>query len=205
MTGQSRKRSNLPVVAGVVAVIGAMGTLVAYSPTLYVMFCEATGFGGTTKRADAAPKTAGERVFTVRFDSNTDQGLPWKFKPMQTRETVQVGENGLAFYEARNSGAEAVVGTATYSVTPHKAAPYFVKIDCFCFTEQVLQPGERVDMPVSYFVDPEILNDRNLDDVTTITLSYTFYRAKDQHLATPPKQTSRAAPAGLVSGTADVN
>lgn len=179
------------MVAGIVGVMGAMTGLVVYSPTLYTMFCEATGFGGATKRAEAAPDSLAERRITVRFDANVDQGLPWKFKPLQVSEKVQIGENGLAFYTATNTGSEPIVGTATYSVTPYKAAAYFAKIQCFCFTEQVLEPGESIEMPVSYFVDPLLLADRNLDDVSTITLSYTFFRAKDQHLAAPGKQTSQ--------------
>ena len=190
-----RARRNWIAVGGVMLVLGGMTTLTAYSSTLYEMFCRVTGYGGTTQRAEALPEQVGERVITVRFDANTAPALKWRFKPMQVSERVHVGENGLAFYEAKNIGDVPIVGTATYSVTPHKAGMYFNKLQCFCFTEQVLQPGESIEMPVSYFVDPAIVDDRNLDDVTTITLSYTFFPAPDQSLA-GVRQTSELKPAG---------
>lgn len=193
-----KPRRNWIAVGGVLLLLGGMTGLTAYSSTLYEMFCRVTGYGGTTQQAVALPDHMGERMITVRFDANIAPDLKWRFRPMQISEKVHVGENGLALYEAVNNGDVPIVGTATYSVTPHKAGIYFNKLQCFCFTEQVLQPGERIEMPVSYFVDPAIVEDRNLDDVTTITLSYTFFPAPDQSLA-GVRQTSAlksADPAG---------
>ncbi len=160
------------IAAGVVVGMGAM----AYAAVpLYQMFCQVTGFGGTTQVAEKAPSEIGERVITVRFNADTGRGLGWDFRPQQRSITLRVGEQALAFYEASNPGDRRIVGSATFNVTPDKAGAYFNKIGCFCFTEQALKPGQRVDMPVSFFVDPGIVNDRNLDDVKTITLSYTFF------------------------------
>lgn len=159
-------------------VLGMVGMAYAAVP-LYDLFCRVTGYGGTTNTADAAPAAAIDRMMTIRFDSNINRGLAWEFKPVQLSQEIKVGESGLAFYQARNLSDETLVGTATYNVTPQSAGYYFNKIDCFCFTEQVLRPGETVDMPVTYFVDPEIEDDKNLDHVTTITLSYTFYPKRD--------------------------
>ena len=117
---------------------------------------------------------------TIRFDSNVNSGLDWEFRPVEHSQDIKIGETGLAFYQARNLTDEVLVGTATFNVTPPSAGYYFTKIDCFCFTEQVLQPGQVIDMPVTYFVDPEIVDDKDLDHVKTITLSYTFYPKRDQ-------------------------
>ncbi|MDF1847678.1 MAG: cytochrome c oxidase assembly protein [Parvibaculaceae bacterium] len=159
-------------------VVGMVGMAYAAVP-LYDLFCRVTGYGGTTNTADVAPVAAIDRTMTIRFDSNINRGLAWEFKPVELSQEIKVGESGLAFYQARNLSDETLVGTATYNVTPQSAGYYFNKIDCFCFTEQVLRPGETVDMPVTYFVDPEIEDDKNLDHVTTITLSYTFYPKRD--------------------------
>ena len=160
------------IAAGVVVGMGAM----AYAAVpLYQMFCQVTGFGGTTQVAEKAPSEIGERVITVRFNADTGRGLGWDFRPQQRSITLRVGEQALAFYEASNPDDRRIVGSATFNVTPDKAGAYFNKIECFCFTEQALKPGQRVDMPVSFFVDPGIVNDRNLDDIKTITLSYTFF------------------------------
>lgn len=159
-------------------VVGMVGMAYAAVP-LYDLFCRVTGYGGTTNTADFAPVSVIDRTMTIRFDSNINRGLAWEFKPVELSQEIKVGESGLAFYQARNLTDETLVGTATYNVTPQSAGYYFNKIDCFCFTEQVLHPGETVDMPVTYFVDPEIEDDKNLDHVTTITLSYTFYPKRD--------------------------
>lgn len=159
-------------------VVGMVGMAYAAVP-LYDLFCRVTGYGGTTNTADVGPVAAIDRTMTIRFDSNINRGLAWEFKPVELSQEIKVGESGLAFYQARNLSDETLVGTATYNVTPQSAGYYFNKIDCFCFTEQVLRPGETVDMPVTYFVDPEIEDDKNLDHVTTITLSYTFYPKRD--------------------------
>ncbi len=161
------------VLAGCAA--GMVGLSFASVP-LYRLFCQVTGYGGTTQVAEAAPGAVGARVFTVRFNADVGQGMPGRFRPAQREITVRAGESALAFYGASNPSDEIVAGSATYNVTPQKAGLYFNKIACFCFDEQVLAPGESAEMPVSFFIDPEIENDRNLDEVTTITLSYTFFK-----------------------------
>lgn len=161
------------------------------SVPLYRLFCQVTGYGGTTQRADAAPAAAAARIITVRFDASVSgNGLPWTFLPVERRVQVRVGEERLAFYRATNNGREATTGTATFNVTPFKAGPYFSKIACFCFSEQTLAAGQTIDMPVSFFVDPAILDDPNLADVDTITLSYTFFRARTN----PGAERNAAAP-----------
>lgn len=167
-----RKSLMLVVLGGVVC--GMVGLSFAAVP-LYDMFCRVTGFGGTTQTADAAPEAVGERMIAVRFNSDVSNDVPWRFKPSQLEVKLHVGEVGLAFYTATNQSTETILGSATFNVTPLKAGIYFTKVDCFCFEEQVLRPGETAELPVTFFVDPDIVNDRNLDDVTTITLSYTFF------------------------------
>lgn len=163
-------RTALIAAAGVV---GMTGVGFASVP-LYRMFCQVTGFGGTTQKADAAPG-ATDRKVKVAFDSNTSSGLPWSFKPDQRANNIAIGERDVAFYTARNTSDRAVTGTATFNVTPLQAGKYFSKIECFCFTEQTLQPGEEIRMPVIYFVDPRLATDPDTSDIQEITLSYTFY------------------------------
>jgi cytochrome c oxidase assembly protein subunit 11 len=193
MTARSHRRTVLPLVMVVVG----MGCLAFASVPLYRLFCQVTGFGGTTQRAEVAPAPVqgpgGERVITVRFDA-TVADVPWTFEPVQRAVAVKVGETALIAYRAHNRSRVDIVGTATFNVSPPKAGQYFDKLQCFCFSEQTLRAGETVDMPVSFFVDPAILTDRNLDDVTTITLSYTFFRAKNQatdRVATAPAPAAR--------------
>lgn len=141
----------------------------------YRAFCQVTGWGGTTQRADAEADRVVARDITVRFDATVSQGLAWRFKPEQPSQTLKIGETGLAFYEAENLIDKPVTGRATFNVSPAKAGIYFKKIECFCFTEQTLQPGQKVSMPVTYFIDPALADDKNLDEVQTITLAYTFF------------------------------
>ena len=152
------------------------------SVPLYRLFCQVTGFGGTTQRASAeqaaAVKAVAGKTIVVRFDSNVASGLPWEFGPNQVTSTIPIGERALATYHARNLSARAITGTAVFNVTPEQAGKYFNKIECFCFTEQTLKPGEAVDMPVQYYVDPKILDDPGTKDVEEITLSYTFNEAR---------------------------
>ncbi len=157
-------------------VLGMVGLSFASVP-LYRLFCQVTGYGGTTQVAEAAPGAVSERVIKVRFNADTAPGLPWRFKPVQREIALRIGESGLAYYRARNLADRAVTGTSVFNVTPLKAGIYFSKVQCFCFDEQRLEAGQEVDMAVTFFIDPEIMNDRNLDDVKTITLSYTFFRA----------------------------
>jgi cytochrome c oxidase assembly protein subunit 11 len=147
---------------------------------LYSVFCKVTGFGGTTQRAAQGAGTVLDRTIVIRFNTDVNAELPWDFKPNQRSITLKVGETGMATFHAHNYGATPIVGTAVYNVTPDKAGLYFDKIQCFCFTQQVLKPQESADLPVAFFVDPAIAKDRNLDDVRVITLSYTFYKAQSQ-------------------------
>lgn len=190
---RSPKSSNRRVVLPLVMVVVGMGCVAFASVPLYRLFCQVTGFGGTTQRAEVAPTETADRVVTVRFDA-TVADVPWDFQPEQRAVQVKVGETALIAYRAHNRSQADIVGTATFNVSPPKAGQYFDKLQCFCFSEQVLRAGETVDMPVSFFVDPAILKDRNLDDVNTITLSYTFFRAKNQavdRVATAPQPAGR--------------
>ena len=170
-----RNRATALVAAGVA--VGMVGLAYASVP-LYDLFCRVTGFGGTPGIATAAPDVIGGRLITVEFDANTAANMPWEFRPVQRRVEVQVGEQGLAFYEARNPSARTITGRATFNVVPLKAGRYFNKVQCFCFEEQVLEPGRAVDMGVAFFIDPAILEDPGMDDVDRITLSYTFFESK---------------------------
>jgi len=154
-------------------VAGMVGASYAAVP-LYRIFCQVTGFGGTPKVASAPSATVSDRMMNVRFDS-TVNGIDWAFQPVKREIRVRVGQTVVAYYRAHNNSDHTVTGSATFNVTPDKAGSYFSKIECFCFTEQRLEPGQSVDMPVTFFVDPAIDKDVNLDDVGTITLSYTFY------------------------------
>ena len=154
--------------------IGMVGLSYAAVP-LYRLFCQVTGFGGTTQRAEAAPARSTERLISVRFDANTSHNLDWGFHAVQTAMTVKVGEQNMAYYKATNISDQPVTGTAVFNVTPVQAGAYFNKIQCFCFTEQTLQPGESIEMPVSFFVDPDMLEDADAAGIKEITLSYTFY------------------------------
>lgn len=159
-------------------VLGMVGLAYASVP-LYKLFCQVTGFGGTPKISEIAASEVLSRTMKVRFDANVDPKLAWKFRPVQLDQSTKIGESVMAYYQATNLSDKTLVGTATFNITPLKAAPYFVKLDCFCFTEQVLEPGETAIMPVLYYVDPEIAGDWHLDDVTTLTLSYTFFEKKN--------------------------
>lgn len=175
--GSSRSNTRLALlcVGGIVAMTG----LTFASVPLYRLFCQVTGYGGTTMRADAAPVAMGQRKITIRFNADVAKGLGWQFGPLQPSVEVVTGEPSLVAYRAVNPGAAPVTGTAVYNVTPEKAGAYFNKIACFCFDEQTLKAGEAIDMPVQFFVDPAIETDPNTRDVDTITLSYTFFKAAD--------------------------
>ena len=153
------------------------------SSALFRMFCEKTGHGGTTQVAKRMPDRIENRVITVRFNADTQPELPWEFKPLQKQIKVKAGEVGLAFYHGKNLSSHLTVGMATYNVTPHKAGVYFNKVECFCFLEQHLGANQETDFPVQFFIDPEIVNDPNLKEVDTITLSYTFFHIQKPTLA----------------------
>ena len=175
---EQRQKSNAKTAAAFGGVVVFMVGLSFAAIPLYEAFCKITGFGGTPLRSDTASTRVLDETISVRFDANTDPKLPWTFKPVQTEMTLPIGETGLAFYTATNNSDVPVAGTSTFNVTPLKIGGYFVKIDCFCFTEQVLQPGESVEMPVSFYVDPEIRDDSQTAEVQGITLSYTFYETE---------------------------
>jgi cytochrome c oxidase assembly protein subunit 11 len=157
---------------GVIIVMGALGFLAVPA---YNMFCKVTGFGGTTGVAETGSDVVLDRTIKVRFDGSLDRDMPWQFKPVQNEMEFRIGETAIAFYEAYNPTDRTIAGTATYNVTPYSAGGYFDKIDCFCFTMQVLKPHERVQMPVTFYVDPAIVDDPEAKYLHTITLSYTFY------------------------------
>jgi cytochrome c oxidase assembly protein subunit 11 len=188
MTALSLEHRNRRV--GLYALLGALAMLgLGYAAVpLYDLFCRVTGFGGTTQKAteqeaslaERIAQSAGARPISIRFDASTARDMPWAFQPEAVTQTVQIGVRDLAFYTARNDSGVPVTGTATFNVEPEQAGKYFHKVQCFCFTEQVLEPGQEVRMPVLYFVDPAILNDPAAKDIQQITLSYTFHKAPDQ-------------------------
>ncbi len=167
-----------------VAVVGGMLGLAYAAVPLYEAFCKATGFNGTPLVAQEGERPIIARTVQVRFDSNVDPNLAWRFEPLQREVKVQLGEEKLVHYRATNISQRPIVGTATYNVTPERVAAWFNKVQCFCFTEQLLQPGQSVDMPVVFFVDAEMAKDRRYDDIRTVTLSYTFYEAKTERAKT---------------------
>lgn len=162
-------------VAQTVSLVVFMGAMAWASVPFYDWFCRVTGFGGVPGQVDVASEEILDQTIKVRFDGTLNDNMGWEFKPVQREMELRIGEVGLAFYEAYNPSNRPIAGQASYNVTPYAAGAFFDKIDCFCFTEQVLAPGERVQMPVSFFVDPEIVKDNDGKYVHTITLSYTFY------------------------------
>lgn len=174
------------VKTGSLAIFGALAMLgMGYAAVpLYDLFCRVTGFAGTTQvaseaDANAAASAGAMREISIRFDASTARDMPWAFRPTQSTDTVRIGQRDIATYMARNTTSERITGTATFNVEPAQAGRYFNKIQCFCFTEQTLEPGQEVNMPVLYFVDPAILEDEVVGDLEQITLSYTFHRAKE--------------------------
>lgn len=170
--------------------VACMGALSYAAVPLYRLYCQVTGSGGTTQRAEKPSDVVLERTMTVRFDGNVSKELPWQFKPVQQTIDVKIGETGLAVYTATNTSDKPVKGTAMFNVSPDIAGVHFNKIECFCFQEQTLQPGETVEMPVTFYVDPAIVKDRDAAHVKEITLSYTFYPMEE------PAQSSAAAGSG---------
>ena len=160
------------------AALGAAGMLaLAFaSVPLYRLYCQASGYAGTTSRAEHPSDIVSEKTVVIRFDANTGQDMPWQFKPKQQAMTVKLGENALAFYEAYNPTSKRITGSATFNVVPEIAGRFFKKVQCFCFSEQTLEPGERAELAVSFYVDPEILKEPGAEHVGQITLSYTFFR-----------------------------
>ena len=171
---QRDQRKNTRTALMMVLIVAAMAGLAAASPVLYRTFCSLTGFGGTPLRAERAPGAVAGQV-GVRFDANTSPGLPWRFEPEQMRVEIKPGAQTQVFYRAENLSGRDWTGQAAYNVSPDQVGKYFKKIQCFCFTEQTLKAGQKVDMPVVFFVDPAIKTDPDTKDLDEITLSYTFY------------------------------
>lgn len=166
-----------------------MGAMSFVAVPFYSWFCSVTGFGGTPGIEGANNVAVTDEVVTIRFDASLKRGMPWTFRPVQREMKLRIGETGLAFFEAHNPTGRVVAGSASYNITPYSAGGYFTKIACFCFTQQVLQPGETVQMPVTFYVDPDMLSDREAKYVHTITLSYTFYETE------LPEENADIAPA----------
>ena len=184
MDDLGRRNRKVGLIAGGVFV--AMVGLTFASAPLYDLFCRTTGYASSTQVAKQAPDQAVDRMVTIRFTGDVARGMPWNFRPEQIEMKVKVGEEHLAFYQATNRTAREITGTATFNVQPDQAAIYFQKIACFCFTEQTLQPGQTVDMPVSFFVDPAFAEDPKMARVNTITLSYTFFEAAGRKVSQAP-------------------
>jgi cytochrome c oxidase assembly protein subunit 11 len=176
---------------GLLGIAAVMLSLSFAAVPFYNWFCRVTGFAGTTSVAEVAPDTILDRKIIVRFDASLEAGMPWEFKPEVTQMQLRIGETGLAFFDAYNPTDRVVAGTASYNVTPDQSGGYFTKIQCFCFTEQILKPHERVQMPVTFFVDPDIMNDKEASKIKEITLSYTFHETP----LTPEQQAALATEA----------
>ncbi|HKY94391.1 MAG TPA: cytochrome c oxidase assembly protein [Kiloniellales bacterium] len=175
-----RRQKNARIALVLAAVACGMVALAFAAVPLYRLFCQLTGYGGTTQVSASAPAAISDREIVVRLDANVHPGLPWAFQPEVRQVKLKVGEQGLVFYQARNLAKVATAGVATFNVTPLQAGQYFNKVQCFCFDEQRLEPGAAVDMGVSFFVDPAMLADPEMDGVHTITLSYTFFAAPEE-------------------------
>jgi cytochrome c oxidase assembly protein subunit 11 len=172
------KYQNMKVAWGSAVLVFAMLGLSYAAVPFYKAFCQATGFGGTTQRADKAPLNSTSHKIKIRFDANTSGALPWEFHARQTEQIINIGDQALAYFDATNMGNKSITGSAVYNVTPPAAGAFFNKIQCFCFTKHTLKPGEHDEFPVTYFVDPAILNDADASGIHEITLSYTFYPAE---------------------------
>ena len=177
MTEMTSKLNTAKKLVGVVVIMGALAWA---SVPLYDLFCRVTGYGGTTNASTGNTEGVLDQTIKVRFDASTARDMPWEFKPEQRQMELKIGQDGMAFYEVYNPTDKPIRGTASYNVAPYAAGAYFSKIQCFCFEEQILQPGERMSMPVNFYVDPDIVNDREGKYVHTITLSYTFHMMDDQ-------------------------
>jgi cytochrome c oxidase assembly protein subunit 11 len=185
--------ANKRLAASLCVLTGVMVGLSFAAVPLYRLFCQATGYDGTPRRADAASATMIDREITVRFDANVSSALGWKFQPAQRALRLKLGENALAFYTAANMTATPLTGTATFNVTPEIAGSYFSKVECFCFTEQRLAPGQKADLPVSFFIDPAIADDPDAKGIQEITLSYTFFKANKPDASAASVSTKGAA------------
>ncbi len=197
MPSQKRKKQQRKSLILVLSILVVMIGIVTYSPTLYRIFCQITGYGGTTQTAvrpsnqDGVTKmknritgnqTSALGNIVISFDSNLNGNLPWGFYPQASKMEVPIGETAVAYYHVDNESDNETFGQAVFNVTPHLAGSYFVKIDCFCFSEQAFKGGESRALPVDFYIDPEIVNDPDLQGLTNITLSYTFYSLYDENI-----------------------
>ncbi len=192
---ERKKTGNGAVVAMCCSFVIGMGAMAYAAVPLYEMFCKATGYGGTTQRVEQASDVILDQTIKVRFDANTGPGLPWTFEPVQREVELKIGETVQILYKARNNSSKATTGQATFNVTPEQTGAYFNKVQCFCFTETTLKPGEELEMPVVFFVDPEIVKAVETKGIHTITLSYTFY----------PHEASKPVASAADNKTDDVN
>jgi cytochrome c oxidase assembly protein subunit 11 len=172
-------KKNYVLMVNLLFVVLGMGMLAYAAVPLYQLFCQVTGYGGTTTQSAQAPARVLARDMVVGFNSDTDPALNWSFKPLQRNVTVPIGERTLVFFEATNHSEQDITGTSTFNVTPFKAGQYFVKMECFCFEKQTLEAGETMRFPVSFYIDPQLDGDDELDEVTNITLSYTFFPVQE--------------------------
>jgi cytochrome c oxidase assembly protein subunit 11 len=197
---RKKDKANRMVAAICVAFLGGMVGMAYAAVPLYEMFCKMTGYGGTTQRVEQYSDRVLDRKITVRFDANVSGGLPWNFQPAQRDMTMKIGETAQAHYTASNPFNTPTAGRATFNVTPEIAGSYFNKVECFCFTDTTLKPGETLDMPVVFYVDPDIADVPELKDITTITLSYTFFPIETEK---PVAAAPRAGEDGTTTNTED--
>ncbi len=188
MERSPRSKADLRLAAGLMGLVILMLGLSYAAVPLYRIFCQVTGYGGTTQRAQTPSQTVLDRSITVRFDANVSSGLGWSFRAVQHQIRLKIGENQLAFYKAANVTGQPLTGTATFNVTPEAAGVYFNKVQCFCFEEQTLAAGQEVDMPVSFYIDPAIVNDPDASRIEEITLSYTFFKVAKPAEAAPAQR-----------------
>lgn len=197
MKDDRKRRRNIAAVLASLGIVAAMIGLSYASVPLYRLYCQVTGYQGATRTALRAPDAASAATITVRLDANVNNTLPWSFTPEQPQVTMALGESVTAVYRVRNLSDKPTVGSATFNVTPFDSGQYFNKIQCFCFTEHALKPGESAELPVTFFVDPKIRDNPDTADIGTITLSYTFFRAEDEGKAADAG--SAAAPTATVN------
>jgi cytochrome c oxidase assembly protein subunit 11 len=190
--GDNRKKRHGPLALSLAAFAAFMVGLSFAAVPLYRMFCEATGYGGVPQRAESAPGEVLDRTIKVHFDANVDPALAWSFKPTERSIDVKIGDTALTFFKAENSTDKPIGGTANFNVVPEQAGRYFTKIECFCFKQQTLASGQSVEMPVTFFVDPKIVEDEDTKNISEITLSYTFYRSDEAGVAAAPAESRRS-------------